>query len=98
MVLIEDPKKAISYVIQLKLKNSELIGVEYGKINWFWTASRKLVGLSHNRTSFKILEDIKVNGQEIAVQQNPTSLSPKKDSKGAEEELKRVVSEPKGEE
>lgn len=72
-------------MIQLRLKNSELIGVEYGQINWFWTASRKLVGLSHNRTSFKILEDIKVNEKDIAVQQNPKALSPKKDSKSAEE-------------
>lgn len=97
MVLIQDPKKAITYVIQLRLKNSQLIGIEYGKINWFWTASRKLVGLSHNRSSFKILEEIKVNGKDIAAKQNQVALIPIKDSKGIEEKVKREASPEKGE-
>jgi hypothetical protein len=61
MVLIEDGEKGLSYIFQIKQKGSNLIGLEYGKMNWFWTGGRKLVGLSHNRTSFKIIDEIKLN-------------------------------------
>lgn len=61
MVLVEDGQRAISYIFHVKPKGSSLIGLEYGKINWFWTGSRKLVGLSHDRTTFKIIDEIRVN-------------------------------------
>jgi hypothetical protein len=61
MILVEDGHRAISYIFQVKPKGSNLIGLEYGKINWFWTGSRKLVGLSHDRTTFKIIDEIRVN-------------------------------------
>jgi hypothetical protein len=69
MVLIEDPERAITYVFQVKPKGSNLIGVEYGKVNWFWTGNRKLVGLAHDRTSFKIIDEIKLN--ERTERENP---------------------------
>ena len=56
MVLIEDSVNRICYVIHIKQKGSSLIAIEYGKMNWFWTASRKIVGLSDDRTCFKAID------------------------------------------
>jgi len=55
LILIQDILNQIAYIFQIKQKNSSLIGVEHGIMNWFWTCSRKLIGLSPNRTSFKII-------------------------------------------
>jgi len=61
MILIEDGDRGVSYVFQVKPKGSNLIAVEHGKINWFWTGSRKLVGISHDRSSFKIIDELRIN-------------------------------------
>ena len=79
MVLIEDLERGVSFIFQLKQKGSALIGVEYGKFNWFWTCSRKLVGLSVNRNRFKIIEEIKIN--EDTESGYYAAISPKKDFK-----------------
>jgi hypothetical protein len=44
--------------MQIRQQESELIAVEYGMYNWFWTSSRKLVGLSLERSNFKIIDGL----------------------------------------
>ncbi len=55
MVMISDSELNLSMVFQIKQKASSMIAIEYGNFNWFWTSTRKLVGLSANRNLFKLI-------------------------------------------
>lgn len=61
MAMIEDPQRGVAIIMQIKNSGSNLIGLEYGNMNWYWTGGRKLVGLSLDRKSFKIIDEIKFN-------------------------------------
>lgn len=55
MIMVSDSELNYSIVFQVRQKASALIAIEYGNFNWFWTSTRKLVGLSANRNSFKLI-------------------------------------------
>ena len=38
-----------------------MIAIQYGSFNWFWTSTRKLVGFSPSRNSFKMIDNLKKN-------------------------------------
>ena len=58
MFMIEDSEINISMVFHVKQKGSALVAVEYGKFNWFWTSTRKIIGLSKHRNSFKVIDNL----------------------------------------
>ena len=55
MIMISDSELNQSIVFQIKQKASSMIAFYDGNFNWFWTSTRKLVGLSSNRNSFKLI-------------------------------------------
>lgn len=61
MVLIQDCELMFAAIFHVKLKGSCLIATEYGSFNWFWTSTRKLVGFSPDRNSFKMIDTLKIN-------------------------------------
>jgi hypothetical protein len=61
MLLIQDSELMMAAIIQIKQKGSCLIAVEYGNFNWFWTSTRKLVGFSPTRNSFRMIDSLKMN-------------------------------------
>lgn len=61
MIMVADSEVNLSLIFQIKQKASALVAIEYGNFNWFWTSTRKLVGLSANRSSFKLIESLKLN-------------------------------------
>jgi 2C-methyl-D-erythritol 2,4-cyclodiphosphate synthase len=63
MVLIQDFEMMLAVIFQIKQKGSSLIAVEYGCFNWFWTSTRKLIGFSPARNTFKIIDTLKKNNK-----------------------------------
>lgn len=61
MIMMQDAELKIGMILQIKQKDSSLVAVEYGNFNWFWTCSRKLVGFSPTRNSFRMIENLKLN-------------------------------------
>lgn len=61
MIMISDTELNTTIILQVKQKASSLIAIEYGNFNWFWTSTRKLVGLSANRNSFKLIENLRLH-------------------------------------
>ena len=61
MVLIQDSELMLAVVLHIRQKGSSLIAVEYGNFNWFWTSTRKLVGFSPTRNSFRMIDNLKMN-------------------------------------
>ena len=51
----------LAIVLYIKVKGSCLIAIEYGNFSWFWTSTRKLVGFSPTRNSFKMIDNLKKN-------------------------------------
>ena len=69
MILIQDCELMIAIVLQIKQKGSCLLAVEYGQFNWFWTATRKLVGFSPTKNSFKMIDTLKKNTKNQQLEQ-----------------------------
>lgn len=61
MVMIQDSELMMAVVMQIKQKGSSLIAVEYGNFNWFWTSTRKLVGFSPTKNSFRMIDNLRMN-------------------------------------
>lgn len=53
--MVEDTDKEVTNIFQIKQNGSALVGQVSGKMNWFWACGKKLVGLSVDRSTFKII-------------------------------------------
>jgi len=69
MIMVSDIYLNLTVVFQIKQKASALIAIEYGNLNWFWTATRKIVGLSVNRNAFTVIENLKLSQKNIPKQE-----------------------------
>lgn len=74
MLLIQDSELLLAAIVQIRQKGSCLIAVEYGNFNWFWTSTRKLVGFSPTRNSFRMIESLKMNQKSNSLMEESPGL------------------------
>ena len=83
----------LAVVFHIRVKGSCMIAIQYGSFNWFWTSTRKLVGFSPSRNSFKMIDNLKKNQKAALNEEGSEEKKPESKPTGVPNFLKPVNKE-----